>query len=96
LSLDSEDKIETEQQEEVKETKILVYPNPNDGSFTVSIDNPIDVKEIRISDKFGKVIHSHYDISHENKFNMKILASGLYTVEIVFDDRTVRKKLFIN
>lgn len=74
---------------------VIVFPNPNDGNFVITIGKPTDVKEIHISDNLGKRIDSRHEIFYENHYNKTIFNSGVYFVEVIFEDKIIRKKFVI-
>jgi hypothetical protein len=75
---------------------ILIYPNPSNGEFVIQINNPSMVKEIHIVDILGKPIHTLKKIKHENQFYLNHLPSGIYTVEIVYENENILRKIVIN
>ena len=91
----SEDSITKEPQKE-KEDKVIVYPNPNDGNFVVFIENIDKVKFIQILDNLGKQIDLRTIVRKENQFNSSAINPGVYFVEVLFEDKIVRKKIIVN
>lgn len=82
--------------EEEMQENILIYPNPSNGNFVIQLNNPSMVKEIRIVDNLGKPIHTLKRIILENQFDLSHLPSGTYSVEIVYQNETILKKIIIN
>lgn len=82
--------------EEKLQEDILIYPNPSYGDFVIQLNNPSLVKEIRIVDNLGKAVRSLKNIERETPFNLNHLAPGTYTVEIVYQNETILKKIIIN
>ncbi|MGB1040415.1 MAG: YCF48-related protein [Flavobacteriales bacterium] len=78
--------------ENKEEVKVLFYPNPTTGSFTVESKNS-DVKYVKVFDINGKEI-----INSSTRFNFDVSAysNGLYMLEIVTDKGTVVKKIIKN
>lgn len=81
---------------------IKVWPNPNEGSFSVSLRNgnlelPERVELLNTSGKivalYGKNHWNNNAILHIHQGN---LASGLYFVKIIFDEQVFLKKVIIN
>lgn len=81
-------------------TNFILYPNPNNGSFTVLFESPdnLDIKVI-VTDMLGKKI---YDKTFKNtgSFNQIIelgnAASGTYIVTVIDGDRKGSSKIIIN
>ncbi len=66
--------------------EIELYPNPNNGSFTLRLHNP-DVSEIRISDQSGRIVYREL-VKGINKsktifVNPGMLARGIYLVQAI-------------
>lgn len=91
---DSDDSLTREPKKE-KEDDVKVYPNPNDGSFIVAVDNSENAKLIRLIDNLGKEIDNKNVVMQENNFNNTNFRSGVYFLEVIFEDKTIRKKVVI-
>ncbi len=78
-------------------TSISVYPNPSNGSFTISV--PVSLKDatITIMDVFGKVIETRAADKNNtlNAFNLSNLAAGSYMIRVNTADQTFRDKIVI-
>lgn len=76
---------------------ISVYPNPNDGSFIVSVNSPEDNISIEVHDQAGRLVF----ISKENSFtgryekylNIGHLISGTYSVRVRTNDKVFTQKI---
>lgn len=79
---------------------LVLYPNPNKGSFTIQFnsDSNSEIK-ILVHDMLGKNV---YNASFENttEFNQNIqipnLASGVYLVTIIDGEKRAVKKMIVN
>ena len=76
--------------------EITVYPNPNNGSFVVFIENSQKVEAIHISDNIGKKVDSRYEVQGENYYKGLSFKPGIYFVEVIYKDKVIRKKIIIN
>ena len=94
------DKKSFEQSEPVMTTsniadKVYIIPNPNQGSFYVSLSNNEDeITGIRVFDTMGKIIYSN------NRFNGSEIVlpnakQGLYYVVVTLKDKTITEKIII-
>ena len=66
-----------------------VYPNPNNGTFTFSIQNGKAGSALRIYDVFGKMVHGSTLLSGTNPIDISGNAAGVYFYKVVVDDREV-------
>ena len=75
--------------------KVYIIPNPNQGSFYVSLSNNEDeITGIRVFDTMGKIIYSN------NRFNggeivLPNAKQGLYYVVVTLKDKTITEKIII-
>ncbi|PHR43958.1 MAG: hypothetical protein COA32_15600 [Fluviicola sp.] len=93
----SKDKeIKKRSNDELQKQEVLIYPNPNDGNFVVLLENPETVKGIYISNNLGQVVDSRNEVFKQNSYTLNYFNSGVYSVEVVYSDKTIRKKIIIN
>ncbi len=90
---------EEEKQKIVNHNNISIYPNPNDGSFQVSItknNKAIGVKEVKVFDIMGQVIWQA-GVTQNNTFNIdiKYYAKGVYYVRSVNEDGEIEMQKLI-
>lgn len=62
-------------------SKLLVYPNPNNGSFTIETGN-IQNKNIEILDVTGRVVYSANTEAQNILIDVRELANGMYQVKV--------------
>lgn len=79
---------------------ISVYPNPSNGEFTVNMDVIESSKlQIALYDVSGKAVHAEdfggFSGKWSKTFNLTHLSAGVYTLNVVMDQGTVRYKLII-
>lgn len=68
---------------------ITIYPNPTDGMFSVSFNNPDEcMKQITVVNHQGSIVVNK-DNPNDNVINMNNLSSGLYIVKIISDKGNV-------
>ncbi len=64
---------------------LSVYPNPNNGEFTVELNNGLN-KLIEVSDVTGRVIVTTQSLDNKTVVNLKEIAHGIYYVKIQSDN----------
>jgi hypothetical protein len=82
------------------EATVAIYPNPNDGRFTLAITSPEAKFDIMIFNTIGVMVHNVTNI-HVNGVEKRILdiselPSGVYTVIIKSEKSSVMKKIIID
>lgn len=70
----------------ISKNEIMVYPNPNNGSFIIkTIDLNISEMKLCLQDNLGRIIHQesiNSNTSEEWKFDFDQLRNGLYLLKI--------------
>ena len=79
-----------------KKDKVKIYPNPNDGNFVVFIESISTIKAIQITNNLGKIVDKKSKVVNENQYNKSNFNSGIYFVEVVYENMVVRKKIVVN
>ena len=77
--------------------ELKVYPNPNDGSFTVRILNSTKYNSVELVDMLGKVI-SAYKLNGSDTSEIEIneeLESGIYFVRLRGSDILQSQKIIV-
>ena len=78
--------------------KIVIYPNPSNGIFTIYTNNaPLD--QIEIIDLTGKIIKQQKNIKMNNNstnLDLSEVATGIYFVKIVSNNQTTIKRIIKN
>lgn len=69
-----------------------VFPNPNNGSFTIESGNVL-VKTIEITDVTGRVVYSTISSLEKINVDMNNMANGLYNLKISSDSGTSMIKI---
>lgn len=75
---------------------ITLYPNPNNGTFTISAD--IKNSTIEIIDLLGKTVYSEKPTSLKSEIRMPIQSKGIYLCKIINEKNETLKvlKIIIN
>ena len=69
-----------------KQNKFVIYPNPVKGLCNIVCKN---VKQINITDCFGKSVYSANNLSSQQQLNTFQLKKGIYFLHILFNDGNV-------
>ncbi len=77
----------------LEKSDIVLYPNPSDGVFNIFSEKAN--YKLQIIDQSGKTVYttnSDTDIKH---IDIKGISSGIYTLRLIFEDKTISKKITI-
>ena len=77
----------------IKENKISVYPNPNNGSFNVDVSQLRGQSQVEIFNALGQSIYKT-EIQQSTLINLKV-ATGLYMIKVSNDSETLTKTIII-
>ncbi|MCH8546780.1 MAG: T9SS type A sorting domain-containing protein [Cryomorphaceae bacterium] len=84
-----------------KQYRVLLYPNPSQGAFDLSFDQPyISDVTLRLMDMNGKAIWEellkNHDGAYHQRFERGDLSSGVYMLQIHNREGTIMRKVVIN
>ena len=81
---------------DLKNMEVSVYPNPNNGIFTIELNNYLN-EEIDISfiSSLGQIVNQQKSNSNIINFNTSYLSSGIYSLIIKSKNEYLIKKLII-
>lgn len=68
--------------------KVSLYPNPNNGSFSIDLPQNTDNVELSISDLSGKKVFSSLNYSSGDTIQLKDLSKGIYIARVVYHHTT--------
>lgn len=80
--------------EDLNKNNFTIYPNPNDGTFTIAgIKNPI--QSVKVFDMSGKLVKEMKIENNQNQVDVNIqhCADGIYSVEISSDEAISRTRI---
>lgn len=85
----------------IKESNVILYPNPNNGSFTIEVSSEqMELNtELIITDITGKIIHKDVIDISEGKTNIPIelnLNKGIYNVNLINKHNNKVIKMMVN
>lgn len=70
---------------ENKISKLLIFPNPNNGSFKIQIDDEVKNFELILINSLGQKVHEQKISQKQNNIITRDLASGIYYYIILQD-----------
>ncbi len=77
----------------VSNEQVSVYPNPNNGNFTIET-NSTEKQNIQVYDVNGKMVLSQF-ISGRANIDASSLSDGVYNMSIIGNEAMINKKLVI-
>lgn len=78
--------------------KLLLYPNPTNNSFVISIPNQFDTTEghLTIFDALGRMIVNTTIKNWNKAIDVTHMNAGIYTVQLLISDKEYTSQLIIN
>lgn len=74
--------------------QFVVYPNPNNGEFTISVTGLDKTPSVQIYNTLGKLVYSDVLTSEKNTFNTN-LAAGIYFISIIENNKVIATQKLI-
>lgn len=68
---------------------VSIYPNPNNGVFTVSISLQVKNASVEVFNSLGSLVYKQEIINQENSIELSNEASGLYFVKVMSENEIV-------
>ncbi|WP_299120874.1 T9SS type A sorting domain-containing protein [uncultured Winogradskyella sp.] len=75
--------------------EVLVYPNPNDGTFTIKLPDQYTNSNINIYNSVGLLVYKNSEATALTNVSMSGLSSGIYIVQIKMDGEYMTKKIIM-
>jgi len=79
---------------ELEKAEIKIYPNPNDGNFSIQLPEHKTIEALKIFDLLGNLIFE--DLTGEHKINLTYFPKGMYTLKVKSGNEMYHKKIIIN
>lgn len=73
-------------------SNLSIYPNPNNGTFSVEFNNSLE-KTVDLTDITGRVVMSNTTSQNKIEFNINHLANGVYYLRVKSDNATQTVKV---
>jgi len=74
--------INTTSIQELENDKVIIYPNPTNGNFSIDFGNNKTLKEYFITTVEGKIINQGNTYSNKVSLNLKKASKGLYFIKV--------------
>ena len=78
----------------ILESSLKIYPNPTNGLISIGVARNFNIEQIRIVDSNGALVKRFFQPSPTN-ISVEEITAGVYIIEILSDQQTIRKKLII-
>ena len=78
------------------DASISIYPNPNNGLFTVNAEDATAQMQINIYNSNGQLVFSKSFDSNNTQIDLSNFATGLYSVNVVTEHANSTKTITIN
>ena len=75
--------------------KLNLYPNPNNGEFSIDLPTNMNKVQLTIFDISGKEVHTNFSYSSGDLITLENLSSGLYFAKVVSGESTETLKFVI-
>ena len=82
------------QQFGVLSSEFVVYPNPNDGDFTISVTGLNKTPAVEIYNTIGKLVYKDVLTAEKNTF-ITNLAAGIYFINIIENGKVIATQKLI-
>jgi len=83
----------TEQEQSI----VKVYPNPNNGKFTINTTLNSNIKSIQILNSFGQFVHNIQPSDVSNEINIPNISNGLYILKVRLENgQSIHKNILIH
>lgn len=74
---------------------VQIYPNPGSGVFWFDSPEPKTFDAVKLYQLDGKMVYSRDEWHAKEKLDISFLNDGLYVIELLDGQKTIRKKLII-
>ncbi|PKQ63868.1 hypothetical protein BZG02_07560 [Labilibaculum filiforme] len=75
---------------------VQVFPNPNNGEFSIHIENDEVIQfEVSVYDSNGRMLSQHQESGNRTVMDLSGLTAGFYFLVIRYMEKTVKKKIII-
>ncbi|NOZ34430.1 MAG: T9SS type A sorting domain-containing protein [Chlorobi bacterium] len=82
---------------DISDNDVLLFPNPNKGSFYLSVNNTTDNYRVEITNVTGQLVYQNrFYNSGTNEIKLNTVSDGIYFVKLIFNNnKIINKKIVI-
>lgn len=73
---------------------VRIFPNPNDGIFTVNIPDDFDCKRLAIANASGKIVYlNNFENQKNLEMDIRNMPPGVYFIKLISADKVLSRKI---
>mgnify|MGYP006310724489 CR=1 FL=1 len=95
IVIEKEAVIAAAEEEIVQQRKMVVYPNPNNGEFTVEFRNFEGETRVMLFNSIGQMVHDELTTDREIRMSVPNLKSGMYFIKAVNKGEQYIRKVIV-
>ena len=80
---------------QIQQQQIQLFPNPNNGTFTLRLPSEVQNARFNISDLAGSVVYSEVLMGQETEVETG-LSPGVYLLNLFIDNQNITRKISVN
>jgi hypothetical protein len=81
--------------DELLSPSLKVFPNPNNGTFTVQTSNFVEQTTIQIFDNTGRIVYTTTTNNNKTEFVLNELKQGLYFIRTINNNTSLTQRIII-
>jgi hypothetical protein len=78
---------------EVANSNFYIYPNPNNGQFTLELNNNEEKASVVVYDLMGKIVYSKNGGDNIEKIDISAQPEGIYFVKVSIGEQVFNEKV---
>ncbi|MDR1181062.1 MAG: M4 family metallopeptidase [Bacteroidales bacterium] len=94
IYVDDNENIVNENEPTNEKNKIILYPNPNSGSFTIGTNNVHEIEQIQVINLLGQIVYKVQNPDNTT-VNLPVGTKGAFFVKIITQTETVVKRIIV-
>ncbi len=74
---------------------IKIFPNPSTGIINIIVENPIKIKELKITNMIGKTVFCKKDMKSKENIDLSKFGKGIFLISLHTDKELIKTKILI-